>query len=471
MLHISTRGEAPALPFTDALMTGLASDGGLYLPERFPALSHDAIAGFAGRPYAEVAEEVLGLLADGEIETQAFAAMIKDAYAGFRHPAVCPLVQLADNLFVLELFHGPTLAFKDVAMQLLGRLMDHVLAARGQRATIVGATSGDTGSAAVAAFENSSRADVFILYPHGRVSEVQRRQMTTVAAPNVHALAIEGSFDDCQAIVKALFGREDFRTEMRLSGVNSINWARVAAQAVYYFTAAVALGAPHREVAFSVPTGNFGDVLAGWVARRMGLPIAGLTIATNANDILVRSLASGRYEVTGVVPTTSPSMDIQVSSNFERLLFDAGGRDPEPVRRAMASLRQSGAFTIAPETLARIRSEFEAEAIGEAEVAGEIGTTWREAGYLLDPHTAIAVKAARTRLARDPATPVVALSTAHPAKFPDAVEAASGVRPPLPPHLADLMGRPERFTVLPNDVDAVAAFLSREARAVRGQAA
>ena len=471
MLHISTRGEASALPFIDALMTGLAGDGGLYWPESFPTLTPDEIAALAGKTYAAAAEDILSRLASDSFEPAAFRRMIEGAYSTFRHPATCPLVQLEDNLFVLELFHGPTLAFKDVAMQLLGRLMDHVLEQRGQRATIVGATSGDTGSAAVAAFEGSRRADVFILYPHGRVSDVQRRQMTTVDAPNVHALAIEGSFDDCQAIVKALFGRPAFRDEMRLSGVNSINWARVAAQAVYYFTAAVALGSPHRKVAFSVPTGNFGDILAGWVAARMGLPIAGLTIATNANDILVRALESGRYEVTGVVPTSSPSMDIQVSSNFERLLFEAGGRDANAVRTMMASLRQSGAFTIAPQTLARIRQDFGAQAVDEAGVAEEIGRTWREAGYLLDPHTAIATAAARTRLAADPATPVVALSTAHPAKFPDAVEKASGIRPGLPPHMADLFERKERFTVLPNDADAVAAYLKREARAVHEVAA
>jgi threonine synthase len=295
--------------------------------------------------------------------------------------------------------------------------------------------------------------------------------MTSVPAANVHALALEGSFDDCQAIVKALFGREDFRSEMRLSGVNSINWARVAAQVVYYFTAAVALGAPHRAVAFSVPTGNFGDVLAGWVAKRMGLPVAGFTVATNSNDILVRTLETGRYEVTGVVPTTSPSMDIQVSSNFERLLFEAGGRDAGAIRTAMASLKQSGAFTVDAATLAAIRDDFDGEAVGEDGVAAEIGQTWDAAGYLLDPHTAIATAAARRRLGRDPSTPVVALATAHPAKFPDAVQAASGVRPALPPHLADLMDRPERFTVLPNDVDAVARHLRQEARAVRERAA
>ncbi len=471
MLHISTRGEAPALSFADALLAGLARDGGLYLPESWPPIDTHAIAAFAGRSYAEVAGAVLGRLVDGEFGGGELDRMIADSYATFRHPAVCPLVQLGENLFVQELFHGPTLAFKDVAMQLLGRLMDHVLAARGQSATIIGATSGDTGSAAVAAFEDSARVDVFILFPHGRVSEVQRRQMTAVQAPNVHAIAVEGSFDDCQAMVKSLFGDAPFRDEMQLSGVNSINWARVAAQAVYFFTAAVALGAPSRPVSFSVPTGNFGDVFAGYVAKRMGLPVERLLIAANANDILPRTLATGRYEVTEVVPTTSPSMDIQVSSNFERLLFEACGRDPAPIRRMMASLKQSGAFAIDEGALAAIRRDFRAEAVTEAAVADEIGRTWREAGYLLDPHTAIAVAAGRRQLAADPATPVVALSTAHPAKFPDAVERAAGIRPSLPPHLADLFDRKERVTVLPNDVAAVERFIRREARAVRGRAA
>jgi threonine synthase len=471
VLHISTRGDAPALSFMEALLAGLARDGGLYVPEQWPTLEAAEIAGFAGLPYAEVAKAVLGRLTADEVPAEALGRMIDGAYATFRHPAVCPLVQIGDNLFVQELFHGPTLAFKDVAMQLLGRLMDDALAARGQHATIVGATSGDTGSAAVAAFEHSSRADVFILYPHGRVSDVQRRQMTTIDAPNVHAIAVEGTFDDCQALVKALFNHTAFRDEMQLSGVNSINWARVAAQAVYYFTAAVALGGPHRPVSFSVPTGNFGDVLAGWVAKRMGLPIERLLVATNANDILTRTLHSGEYEVRGVVPTTSPSMDIQVSSNFERLLFEAYGRDADAVRRLMAGLTQSRSFTVDEAPLAAIRREFDAEAVGEPDVAAEIGTTWREAGYLLDPHTAIAVAGARRRLAQNPAVPVVALATAHPAKFPDAVERASGVRPPLPPHLADLMGRPERTTVLPNDAAAIQHFIRQHARAVKGAAA
>ena len=471
MLHVSTRGEAPAIGFCDALLTGLARDGGLYMPERFPVLAPDAIAAFAGRRFADVAKTVLGALVDGEFPAGDLDRMIEEAYAGFRHPAVCPLVQIGDNLFVQELFHGPTLAFKDVAMQLLGRLMDHVLRARGQRATIVGATSGDTGSAAVEAFRGLSQVDVFILYPHGRVSDVQRRQMTGVDAGNVHAIAVEGTFDDAQAIVKGMFNHARFRDELQLSGVNSINWARVAAQATYYFTAAAALGGPRRPVSFAVPTGNFGDVLAGYVAKRMGLPIDRLLVATNANDILARTLASGAYELRGVVPTASPSMDIQVSSNFERLLFEAHGRDGAAVRRLMGGLAQSKAFLIESGPLRAIRAEFDGAAVDEAMTADEIGRTWREAGYLLDPHTAVGVRAARDGLARDPATPMVVLGTAHPAKFPDAVERASGVRPALPPHLADLMDRPERFTVLPALQEAVEVFIRERSRAARGAAA
>ncbi|MFE1600388.1 threonine synthase [Methylobacterium sp. ID0610] len=471
MLHVSTRGAAAPLTFTDALLAGLARDGGLYIPEHWPALAPAAIAGLAGRPYAEAAKTVLSPLVDGEIPQADLDRMIEGAYAGFRHPAVCPLVQLADNLFLLELHHGPTLAFKDVAMQLLGRLMDHVLKARGSRATIVGATSGDTGSAAVEAFRGLDQVDVFILYPHGRVSEVQRRQMTTVDSDNVHAIAVEGTFDDCQAIVKALFQHPRFAEDVRLSGVNSINWARVAAQAVYYFTSAVALGAPHRPVSFSVPTGNFGDILAGWVAKRMGLPIGRLMIATNANDILARTLANGAYEVKGVAPTTSPSMDIQVSSNFERLVFEALDREPAALNRLMAGLKQSGAFTLPPAVLERIRAEFDAAAVQEPEVAAEIRETYARTGHVLDPHSAIGVRAGRRLLDADPATPVVALATAHAAKFPDAVEAATGLRPALPPHLADLMGRRERFTVLPNDEGAIERFIRERARILRGAAA
>lgn len=471
MLHVSTRGEAPALGFSDALLTGLARDGGLYMPEQWPSLTTETIKGFAGKPYAEVAKAVLGPLVGGDIPQAALDRMIDEAYASFRHTAVCPLTQLDDNLFVLELFHGPTLAFKDVAMQLLGRLMDHVLKARGARATIVGATSGDTGSAAVEAFKGLDQVDIFILYPHGRVSDVQRRQMTTVASPNVHALAVEGTFDDCQNMVKGMFNNGRFRDELQLSGVNSINWARVAAQAVYYFTAAVALGGPHRPVSFSVPTGNFGDILAGWAAKRMGLPIDRLMIGTNANDILARTLGSGTYEIKGVEPTTSPSMDIQISSNFERLLFEAYGRDGAAVRRLMASLSQSRSFMIKAAPLARIREEFSAEAVNEAKVIDEMMQTYRSTGYILDPHSAIGTRAGRALLKSQPEVPVVALSTAHPAKFPDAVERATGVRPGLPPHMADLMERKESFTVLANDQSVVERFIRERARAVKGDAA
>jgi threonine synthase len=471
LLHVSTRGEAPAIGFTDTLLAGLAHDGGLYVPQTWPLLPPDTIRSFAGMSYADVAKVVLAGLIDGDVSIADLDRMVDDAYAAFRHPAVCPLTQIGDNLFVLELFHGPTLAFKDVAMQLLGRLMNHVLKARGARATIVGATSGDTGSAAVEAFKGLDQVDVFILYPHGRVSDVQRRQMTTLASPNVHALAVEGTFDDCQTMVKGLFNHARFRDELQLSGVNSINWARVAAQAVYYFTAAVSLGAPDRPISFSVPTGNFGDILAGWVAKRMGLPIERLMIGTNANDILARTLGSGSYELKGVQPTTSPSMDIQISSNFERLLFEAYGRNGDAIRRLMANLNQSRAFMIDAEPLARIREEFSAQAVNEANVVEEMAQTYRTTGYVLDPHSAVGTRAGRALLARNPETPVVALSTAHPAKFPDAVERATGVRPALPPHMADLMGRKESFTILPNDQAAVERFIRERARAVKGAAA
>jgi threonine synthase len=471
VLHVSTRGEAPAISFTDALLAGLARDGGLYVPERWPSLAPETIASFSGARYADVAKRVMGALIDGEIAARELGRMVEAAYAPFRHPAVAPLVQIGDNLFVLELFHGPTLAFKDVAMRLLAQLMDHVLKARGGRATIVGATSGDTGGAAVDAFAGLDQVDVFILFPHGRVSDVQRRQMTTVEAENVHMIALDGTFDDCQALVKALFNHAAFRDELRLSGVNSINWARIAAQSVYYFTAAAALGAPHRPVSFSVPTGNFGDVLAGFVAKSMGLPVERLMVATNANDILHRTLEGGTYAIRGVTPTTSPSMDIQVSSNFERLLFEAHGRDPAAVRALMAGLAQSRAFAIGPQPLSRIRAEFASATVPEDMVADEMQRTYEAAGYLLDPHTAVGVRAARTLLAERPQTPVIALSTAHPAKFPDAVERATGVRPELPPHLADLMERPERFARLANDQTVIERHIRERARVVTGRAA
>jgi threonine synthase len=455
--YISTRGEAPSLSFTDALIAGLAQDGGLYLPEAYPQLSRAEIAGFAGRPYAAVAEAVITPFVDGPLE--ALHAAIEAAYAGFAHPAVTPLTQLGDNLFLLELFHGPTLAFKDLAMQLLSRMMRQVLAQRGKRATIVGATSGDTGAAAIAAFRDIDEVDVFILYPHGRVSDVQRRQMTTVAADNVHVVALEGTFDDAQALVKGLFANKRLRDEFSLAGVNSINWARVVAQVVYYFTSAVALGAPFRPVSFAVPTGNFGDILAGWIAKKMGLPVERLVIATNANDILARALETGRYEIGPVEATQSPSMDIQVSSNFERLLFEAYGRDAAAIRRLMSALQQGGGFGIDLKPLDAIRGEFDAVRVGEAETTEEIARVWREAQKLIDPHTAVGVGAARMALAERPHVPMIVLGTAHPAKFPAAIERATGITPPLPPHLADLFTREERFDILKNDERGLAAYM------------
>ncbi|MFG1298739.1 threonine synthase [Xanthobacter sp. V3C-3] len=470
MRYVSTRGEAPVLSFSDALLAGLARDGGLYVPEAWPTLTPDEIAALAGKPYAAVAKAVIAPFVADALPERALDVMIDDAYAGFRHPAVAPLTQVGANRFVLELFHGPTLAFKDVAMQLLSRLMDHVLAARGGRATIVGATSGDTGSAAIEAFRRSDAVDVFILYPHGRVSEVQRRQMTTVASPSVHAIAVEGTFDDCQSLVKAMFNHHAFRDQLALAGVNSINWARIVAQVVYYFYAATALGAPHREVSFVVPTGNFGDILAGWVAKKMGLPIRDLSIATNVNDILVRTLDTGRYEVKGVLPSSSPSMDIQVSSNFERLLFEALDRDSAALRQLMASLAQSGSFTVPRNALASICADFSAGRADEPETAATIKKLYRSAGYLADPHTAVALTVA-DKVEHAARVPQVVLSTAHPAKFPDAVEAATGHRPGLPPHMADLLTRRESVTVLPNDLAAVEDFIRARARIAAGAAA
>lgn len=453
MRYVSTRGKAPVLGFSDTLLAGLAEDGGLYLPESWPEFSAGEIRSMRGLAYHELALRLIEPFVGGEIGANALRAMVNDAYGQFHHPAVCPIVQVGPNAFVLELFHGPTLAFKDVAMQLLARLMDHVLAERNARATIVGATSGDTGGAAIEAFGGRERIAIHILYPHGRVSEVQRRQMTTSAAANVHALAIEGTFDDCQALVKAMFSDLPFRQRMNLSGVNSINWARIMAQIPYYFSAALSLGAPDRPVSFTVPTGNFGDIFAGYAARRMGLPIERLVIATNENDILARTLETGRYETRTVVPTSSPSMDIQVSSNFERLLFEASLRDSERVTAMMEGLRQSGAFTLDPGVLDTIRGLFDAGRADEEETAATIHALFRAANYLCDPHTAVGLSVAGRQ--ERSAVPMVTLSTAHPAKFPDAVKAAAGIEPALPVHLAGLMTREERFTVLPPELSRV----------------
>ena len=464
--YLSTRGETPKLGFCDVMLSGLARDGGLYVPEVWPQLSPDAITDLSGRPYWEVAVEVIRPFVAGDISDAELGRMANEAYATFRHPAVVPLDQIGPGQFMLELFHGPTLAFKDVAMQLLSRLMDHVLAQRGQRTTIVVATSGDTGGAAVDAFAGRDNVDLIALFPDGRISEVQRRMMTTTDASNVHALAVKGTFDDCQAIVKGLFNNHRFRDEVSLSGVNSINWARIVAQVVYYFTSAVALGAPSRTVDFTVPTGNFGDIFAGYVAKKMGLPVRCLRIAANVNDILVRTLKTGIYEVREVHSTTSPSMDIQVSSNFERLLFEATGRDAAQVRALMASLQQSGRFVLPDTVLAEIRRDFDAGRTDETETAAAIRTAWREAGDLVDPHTAVALAIA-DRDTCDSRIPNIVLATAHAAKFPDAVEAACGMRPQLPAWLDGLMTRPERITVVNNDQAEIERFVLSVSRAAK----
>ncbi len=463
--YISTRGNAPALGFSDAMLAGLARDGGLYVPREWPHFSKDELRAMRGLSYTEIALKVLSPFIGDEIAPATLKRIVEESYATFRHPAVCPLVQTDANEFILELFHGPTLAFKDVAMQLLARLMDHVLSERGERVTIVGATSGDTGGAAIEAFANKDRADVFILFPEGRVSPVQQRQMTTSGASNVHAIAVKGTFDDCQGLLKDMFNDHRFRDEVALSGVNSINWARVMAQIVYYFTAAASLGGPDRAISFTVPTGNFGDIFAGYAAKRMGLPIDRLVVATNDNDILARALATGEYSTSEVIATTSPSMDIQVSSNFERLLYFASGGNAQEIKGYMDSLKQSGAFTITPETLKAIRADFAAGSSDMEATAQTIRSVWKDSGYLLDPHTATGVKVSRSQAAS--AVPMVVLSTAHPAKFPKAVEQASGVVPALPEWLGDLMDREETFTVLPSDLKLLEDYVLGRARAAR----
>jgi len=459
MRYISTRGDAPVLSFEEAMLTGLARDGGLYLPETWPTMSEAEIADLAGKSFEEVAFRVMKPYTGDAFTEEEFRGIIDRAYASFGHDLRCPLVQVGPERWVQELHHGPTLAFKDVAMQLIGQLFEFALKRRGERVTIVGATSGDTGSAAIEAFRGLEAVDVFILYPHGRVSKVQRRQMTTPTESNVHALAVEGDFDDCQAAVKAMFNDFDFRDGMKLAAVNSINWARVLAQAVYYFTSAVALGAPGRKISYSVPTGNFGDVFAGYVAKRMGLPIDRLVVATNQNDILHRTVQTGAHEKRGVEPSTSPSMDIQVSSNFERLLFDLYDREGPAVQQLMKELSDNGGFALSQGAKDRLCDEFDSARYGEDEVADLIKTYAAKTGHVLCPHTAIGVGAAEAV-----SGPVVALATAHAAKFPDAVEAACGQRPALPARMADLYERDERFTVLPNDLDALKGHIRKSAR-------
>ncbi|MGB1548401.1 MAG: threonine synthase [Alphaproteobacteria bacterium] len=463
MRYVSTRGEAPELPFDEVLLTGLARDGGLYVPASFPRFDPPALQELKGLAYAELAIRVMTPFLGATITPKDFARLVGEAYAGFDDAEVAPLREIGPGLWLMELFHGPTLAFKDYALQVLGRLFDHVLKARTSRITVLGATSGDTGSAAIEACRDRDSIDIFILHPKGRVSDVQRRQMTTVKAANVHNLAIEGTFDDCQDLVKAMFNDTAFRDGLQLSSVNSINWARILAQTVYYFFAALKLGLAEKEIAFSVPTGNFGNVYAGYVAKQMGLPIRRLVIGTNRNDILYRFFAEGEMAVRAVEPSLSPAMDIQISSNFERYLFDLYGRDGEKLRAAMAAFRRDGRLQVERNLLDQAVETFSAHRFDDAATLETIAAVHGESGFLIDPHTAIAVASARAEMAKEK-TPMVALASAHPAKFPDAVEKATGIRPDLPAHLADLFEREERMTTLPNDLSEVRAYVKTHAR-------
>lgn len=465
MKYISTRGKAPALNFEEVMLAGLASDGGLYVPESLPIFSQEDIKNMAGLSYTELAFNIMSPFVDGAIPDDEFKKIIDETYATFRHQAVTPLVQTDSNEWILELFHGPTLAFKDVALQLLGRMLDYVLKKRNQKVVIIGATSGDTGSAAIEGCRHSEHVDIFVMYPHQRVSEVQRRQMTTIDANNVHTLAIEGNFDDCQTMLKQCFADQSFLPEDRqVVAVNSINWARVMAQIVYYFYSAVALGAPDRTVRYSVPTGNFGDIFAGYLAKKMGLPIERLVVATNANDILHRCLANNDHSKKELMHSLSPSMDIMVSSNFERLLFDLYDRKGEAVVQLMEEFR-SGEMKLSDAALNTARELFSSYRLGDEETVAAIKTILEQTEYLADPHTAIGVEAGR-QAGGDSDAPMVCLATAHPAKFPEAVRKAGYPHDPdLPLHMQDLFTRNERFTVLPNNLDDVKQFIAQHIHA------
>jgi threonine synthase len=467
LFYRSTRGMAPELNFRDVLLEGLAKDGGLYVPDHWPALAVPATTTPVARPYADVAFEVMWPFVEGSIDAGDFAAIVADAYAVpdvFAVEAVTPLTPLGRDAFLLELFHGPTLAFKDIALQLVGRLFDHELRARGERLTIVGATSGDTGSAAIEACRDRDALDVVILHPAGRISEVQRRQMTTVKSPNIYNVAIEGTFDDCQDLVKAMFGDHEFRAELRLSAVNSINWARIMAQIVYYVVAAERLGRRKgARLAFTVPTGNFGNVFAGYAAQAMGLPISRFVVASNRNDILTSFFTDGTMTIGEVHPTLSPSMDIQVPSNLERLLFELHERSGAAVDAMMQRFRADGHVSLQPRQQQRLRRHWVGARVDDDETIATIRRVHDEHGIVVDPHTAVAVAAAR-RCGAPGDDPMVILATAHPAKFPDAVERAIGLRPPLPAHLVDLFDRDERLVTLPNDAEVVKAYVRRAAR-------
>ena len=451
MRYVSTRGRAAELGFCDALLAGLATDGGLYVPQTWPKQPT-----MTGSTYAAKAASLMAPYIEGEIPQDVFAQLCATAYSTFRDPAVVPLVQIAPEHYLLELFHGPTLAFKDVALQLIGQLFDYVLTQRNQRVMIVGATSGDTGSAAIDGVKGCKNVDIVILYPNGRVSDVQRRQMTTITSPNVHTVAVDGTFDDCQDLVKAMFNDAPFREANSLSAVNSINWARVMAQTVYYFTALETLG---RSASFSVPTGNFGNVLAGWIAKQMGADIEKLIVGSNSNDILTRFFETHSMDMVPVVPTLSPSMDIQISSNFERLLFDMNNRDGGATTEQLNQFRQQGKLSVEPDQFAKwIAPTFRAHRANDAETLAVMKRIYGDSGMLVDPHTAVGIASAEA--CAEPGVPTITLATAHPAKFPDAVKKATGVHPALPDHVADLFDREERIVNLPNDLQAIEAFVA-----------
>lgn len=461
MKYISTRGNAPELEFEDVLLTGLASDGGLYVPKELPSYSLDEIRSWRDLPYDQLAFKIIQPFVAGAVDDATLQSMLTETYSGFGHKAVAPLSQIDHNEYVLELFQGPTLAFKDFALQLLGRLLDHALTKRGEKAVIIGATSGDTGSAAIEGCKHSEHIDIFIMHPHNRVSEVQRRQMTTILDSNVYNLAVEGNFDDCQSMLKQCFSDQSFlRGERRLVAVNSINWARIMAQIVYYFYASLNLGGPDREMAFSVPTGNFGDIFAGYLAKKMGLPVKQLIVATNTNDILHRTISQNKYEKLPLAHTLSPSMDIVVSSNFERLLFDAYDRDGAALADLMAKMN-SETVELKEANMAKVRELFDSDSVDDDVTCQTIAKVYDETGYLLDPHTAIGVKAAR-ECRRDTAVPMITLGTAHPVKFADAVEKAGLQTPQLPHHLADLFEREERYDVLANELSALQSFVGQK---------
>ena len=464
--YVSTRGAGSLQSFETVLLSGLAPDGGLYVPEVWPTLDHNALRALRGRPYAEIAAHVIGLFAGDLFAPDELRALIAETYTDktFDHPAIAPLTQLDSDLWLLELFHGPTLSFKDYALQLVGRMFDRVLAKRGQRITIVGATSGDTGSAAIEACKGCRHIDIFIMHPANRTSDVQRRQMTSVDAPNVHNIALDGTFDDCQALVKALFADEAFRLDHNLSAVNSINWARIVGQMVYYVAAALALGSPDRPVSFAVPTGNFGNIFAGWSVRHMGLPVETLTIASNRNDILTRFFETGAMTLDGVRPSLSPSMDIQVSSNFERYLCEARNRDHAALRGDMDRFRTTGAFGVPPDIHARACADFTAARCDDAATLATMQSCFRTTGILIDPHTAVGLHAAQATPRGDRTGPTVVLACAHPAKFPDAVERATGRRPPVPAHLEAVLNLPEHMTNLPNDFATVRQFIALKSK-------